>query len=130
MSTATTAPTAMPPSRANHRSTFHRSMTSPAAMALTPTMPNWPRLMLPPHPVSTTRETATSAQIKAKLSSTSSLALACTGSHSTTTVPRAINAHLATRSSGKRRSTCGTGLSRPAASHELSPVSALVDLSR
>ena len=52
------------PSRApaaTNRSTFQRVSRLPAAIAPMPTMPNWPRLMLPPQPVSTTSDIADEA---------------------------------------------------------------------
>ena len=53
------APTTIAAAMATNRSTFQRVSRLPAAMAPTPTMPNWPRLMLPPQPVSTTSDMAT-----------------------------------------------------------------------
>ena len=52
---------------ATNRSRFQRVMRLPAAIDAMPTMPNWPRLMLPPQPVSTTSDIATRPHTTAKV---------------------------------------------------------------
>ena len=66
--TATSAPTAIAAAmdrRRGRRSTAVIRLA--AAMAPIPTMPNWPRLMFPPQPVSTTSDIATRPHTRAKL---------------------------------------------------------------
>ncbi len=112
------------------KSTFQRIIKLPAAMAPMPTMPNWPRLMLPPHPVSTTSEMATMPHTTAKLMSTTVLGDAFSATNSTPAVSSAPANQIGRRTSGRCRSSAGIGLSTPALSHELSPVSARLNFSR
>ena len=51
-------------SSATKRSTLSLVTRLAAVTAPTPTMPNWPRLMWPPQPVSTTSDTPTMAHTR------------------------------------------------------------------
>ena len=107
------------------KSTFQRISRLPAAIAPMPTMPNWPRLMLPPQPVSTTSETPTSAQTSAKLIVSPSTAPRCSGTTISAAArrPRRADAWAAAPRAAAAAPR-GSASATPALSHVLSPVSA------
>ena len=81
--------------------------TLPAAIDAMPTMPNWPRLMLPPQPVSTTSDIATSPQTTAKVSVVTVEGVMTRGANTATTTTTAVMARRAHCTSATLRSRVG-----------------------
>src|SRR5579872_3193813 len=122
-SSATAAPTTPDTETTMKKSAFQWATMFPATTPATPAMPNWPRLIWPPQPVSTTRDTPIIAQMMAKPASSWLLGPHVWGIQMNARASTAKIARRAHFTSGSRRNSLGTAFSAPTADHDDAPAS-------
>ena len=109
MMTAAATPAAMPMAIASKKSMLWWPTSPPATPAAAPTRPNWPRLIWPAHPVSTTMDTATMAYRQMTVSSGMSAMGTRKGAATATAAARQSRVRRAVCTSRRPRSSRGTG---------------------